>query len=195
MARIARVVAPGIPHHIPQRGDRRQETFFCAGDYQAYLALLGEWCRYREVEVWAYCLMPNHVHVIAVPTSEDGLRRAIGEVRQRYTRRVNFPEGWRGRGSIPGAVARPTSLAATARSERCRLVWSWCASGRTASPREWPKTRSNRFAAMNGPRDRGQDRGQVFCWLIKRSSLSSLIPQTISVIGLVLGEVVWDIGT
>jgi putative transposase len=96
MARIARVVAPGVPHHITQRGNRRQETFFCVEDFQAYLALLGEWCGYWKVEVWAYCLMPNHVHVIAVPTSEDALRRAIGETHRRYTRRVNFREGWRG---------------------------------------------------------------------------------------------------
>ena len=116
MARIARVVVPGIPHHITQRGNRRQETFFCAEDYQAYLALLGEWCQHWKVEVWAYCLMPNHVHVIAVPTSEDALRRAIGEAHRRYTRRVNFREGWRGHlwqgrfGSCP--VDEPYLLAA-----------------------------------------------------------------------------------
>lgn len=94
--RLGRVVAPGIPHHITQRGNRRQQTFFCAEDYQAYLALMEDWCRSCAVEVWAYCLMPNHVHVIAVPDSEDGLRRAIGEAHRRYTRRVNFREGWRG---------------------------------------------------------------------------------------------------
>jgi putative transposase len=55
-----------------------------------------EWCRSCAVEVWAYCLMPNHVHLIAVPDSDDGLRRAIGEAHRRYTRRVNFREGWRG---------------------------------------------------------------------------------------------------
>jgi putative transposase len=96
MVRLARVVAPGIPHHITQRGNRRQATFFCAEDYQAYIALMGEWCRACAVEVWAYCLMPNHVHLIAAPDSEDGLRRAIGEAHRRYTRRVNFREGWRG---------------------------------------------------------------------------------------------------
>jgi putative transposase len=48
------------------------------------------------VEIWAYCLMPNHVHLIAVPEREDSLRRAIGEAHRRYTRRVNFREGWRG---------------------------------------------------------------------------------------------------
>ena len=96
MARIARVVGPGIPHHITQRGNRRQETFFGAEDYQAYIELMREWCGYWKVEVWAYCLMPNHVHLIAVPPSEEGLRRAIGEAHRRYTRRVNFREGWRG---------------------------------------------------------------------------------------------------
>ena len=96
MARLARVVAPGFPHHITQRGNRRQQTFFRDDDYQAYLDLVGEWCSAHDVEIWAYCLMPNHVHLIAVPESADGLRRALGEVHRRYTRLVNFREGWRG---------------------------------------------------------------------------------------------------
>ena len=96
MPRLARVVAPGVPHHITQRGNRRQQTFFCDEDCQAYLALMAEWCPRRGVELWAYCLMPNHVHLIAVPESADSLRRAIGEAHRRYTRRVNFREGWRG---------------------------------------------------------------------------------------------------
>ena len=96
MARLARVVIPGMPHHITQRGNRRQPTFFCEEDYAAYLELMGQWCKERGVAVWAYCLMPNHVHLIAVPKSEDGLRRAIGKAHRRYTRRVNFREQWRG---------------------------------------------------------------------------------------------------
>lgn len=96
MARIARIVAPGIPHNITQRGNRRQKTFFGDEDYRLYLNLMAEWCTRFGVEVWAYCLMPNHVHMIAVPVSEDGLRRAIGEAHRRYTRHVNFREGWRG---------------------------------------------------------------------------------------------------
>ena len=87
---------PGVPHHITQRGNRRMETFFCDEDYEAYLALMAEWCGKLGVEVWAYCLMPNHAHLVAVPESEDGLRRAIGEAHRRYTRRINFREGWRG---------------------------------------------------------------------------------------------------
>ena len=96
MARLARVVIAGMPHHVTQRGNRRQATFFCDEDYSAYLELMGQWCQEVGVAIWAYCLMPNHVHLIAVPKSADGLRRGIGEAHRRYTRRVNFREGWRG---------------------------------------------------------------------------------------------------
>lgn len=96
MARIARVVVPGLPHHVTQRGVRRQTTFFSESDYESYLELMAEWCARCGVAIWAYCLMPNHVHLIAVPDEADGLRRGIGEAHRRYTRRVNFREGWRG---------------------------------------------------------------------------------------------------
>ncbi len=96
MARLARVVAPGMPHYITQRGNRGQRTFFRANDYRTYVELMAEWCALQEVEIWAYCLMPNHVHLIAVPQSPDGLTRAIGEAHRRYTRMVNLREGWRG---------------------------------------------------------------------------------------------------
>jgi len=96
MARLARVVAPGVPHHVTQRGNRRQDTFFEDDDYLVYLELMGEWCRHYGVEIWAYCLMTNHVHLIAVPETEEALGLAIGEAHRRYTRHVNFREGWRG---------------------------------------------------------------------------------------------------
>jgi putative transposase len=96
MARIARVVVPGIPHHVTQRGNRRQKTFFNDSDYRAYIDLMAERCSRQGVEVWAYCLMPNHVHVVAVPSTEQSLRLAIGEAHRRYTKRVNFREGWTG---------------------------------------------------------------------------------------------------
>lgn len=96
MARIARVIAAGIPHHITQRGNRRMQTFFDDNDYRSYLALLTEWCRKHEVAIWAYCLMPNHVHLIAVPQCDDSLRRGIGEAHRRYSRMINFRENWRG---------------------------------------------------------------------------------------------------
>ena len=89
-------MAPGFPHHVTQRGNRRQQTFFKNEDYEIYIGLMAEWCARFDVLIWAYCLMPNHVHLIAVPSSMDGLRRAIGEAHRRYTRHVNFREGWRG---------------------------------------------------------------------------------------------------
>jgi len=76
---MARLVIPGLPHYVTLRGNRRQQTFFGEGDYAAYVELMAACCKERGVEIWAYCLMPNHVHWIAVPQSEDGLARAIGE--------------------------------------------------------------------------------------------------------------------
>lgn len=96
MARIARVVVPGYPHHVTQRGNRGLETFFDDDDYALYRALLAERCAEVGVEVWAYCLMPNHVHLILVPSDADGLRAALGETHRRYTRHVNGREGWQG---------------------------------------------------------------------------------------------------
>jgi len=96
MARTARIVIPGSPHHVTQRGNRRQPTFFCDSDYSDYIALMADWCDRVGVEVWAYCLMPNHVHLIAVPSSPEVLARAIGEAHRCYSRRVNARNEWRG---------------------------------------------------------------------------------------------------
>lgn len=57
---------------------------------------MSEWCIKYRVEIWAWCLMPNPVHLITVPETEDGLARAIGEAHRRYTSKINFREGWRG---------------------------------------------------------------------------------------------------
>ena len=118
MARLARIVVPGMPHHITQRGNRRQQTFFNSDDYSVYIDLMAQWCREQGVRIWAYCLMPNHVHLVAVPSSEGGLRRAIGEAHRRYTRRVNFREGWRGhlwQGRFASFVMDESYLLAAAR--------------------------------------------------------------------------------
>jgi len=71
-------------------------VFLCDDDYRAYLALVGEWCAKAGTEVWAYCLMPNHVHLIAVPSHDDGLRAAFGEAHRRYARTINAREDWQG---------------------------------------------------------------------------------------------------
>lgn len=96
MARIARIIAPNYPHHVTQRGNRRQPTFFCEDDYLVYIDLMAQWCRHYRVDIWSWCLMPNHVHLIAVPQTTEGLARAIGETHRRYTRHINFRENWRG---------------------------------------------------------------------------------------------------
>jgi putative transposase len=57
---------------------------------------MAEWCDRYGIAVWAYCLMPNHAHLVVVPSDEDGLRLGIGEAHRRYTRRINFRKGWRG---------------------------------------------------------------------------------------------------
>ncbi len=96
MARMARVVLPGYPHHVTQRGNRRQAVFFCNEDYRTYTAMVAKACRKARTEVWAYCLMPNHVHFVLVPSDEDGLCAVFAEAHRRYTRRINLRERWQG---------------------------------------------------------------------------------------------------
>ncbi len=89
MARLPRVVIPGVPHHVTQRGNGRQRTFFEEGDYALYLDLLAAAAERAQAEVWSYCLMPNHVHIVLVPSDSDGLARTFGELHRRYTGYVN----------------------------------------------------------------------------------------------------------
>jgi putative transposase len=89
MARLPRVVIPGIPHHVTQRGNRRERTFFEEGDYALYLDLLADAAERARCEIWAYCLMPNHVHIIIVPSDEDGLWRTFRRVHRDYTGFIN----------------------------------------------------------------------------------------------------------
>lgn len=96
MARLPRVVVPGFPHHVTQRGNRRQQTFFGEEDYAEYRRLVAVGCRGCGTRVWAYCLMPNHVHLVLVPADEFGLRAAMAEAHRQYTRMINFRAGWRG---------------------------------------------------------------------------------------------------
>jgi len=85
MTRLARMVVAGLPHHVTQRGNRREAIFFEDGDHDIYRDLLAEQTRKAGVEVWAYCLMPNHVHLILTPTRADSLGLAVGEAHRRYT--------------------------------------------------------------------------------------------------------------
>jgi putative transposase len=96
MPRLPRLVLPGIPHHVTQRGSRRQPTFFSDADYARYLVLLRHWCVKSGTAIWAWCLMPNHVHLILVPSREDGLGAALAPAHRRYSWEVNQREGWCG---------------------------------------------------------------------------------------------------
>ncbi|MBR0849993.1 transposase [Bradyrhizobium diazoefficiens] len=164
MARLARVVIPGHPHHVTQRGNGRSRTFFGDGDYALYRDLLAANCREAGVEVWAWCLMPNHVHLILVPSDPDGLRRALARVHRAYAgivqaRRKRTGHFWQGRF---GAVAMDERhLAAALRyvslnPVRARLVrraqdWRW------ASTRAHLRGRDDGLTALAPIRDRFPD--------------------------------------
>jgi putative transposase len=137
MCRLARIVVPGVPHHVTQRGNRRQQTFFSDADYALYRTLLAEFAAKACVAVWAYCLMPNHVHLILVPTTEHGLAAALGEAHRRYTRHVNFREGWRGflwQGRFASFPMDEAHLLAAAQHVELNPVRA----GLVRSPEDWP---------------------------------------------------------
>lgn len=164
MARLARVVVPGHPHHVTQRGNGRTRTFFDDGDYALYRDLLAEHCRAAGVEVWAWCLMPNHVHLILVPSDTDGLRRALARMHRRYAgivqaRRKRTGHFWQGR--FGAVVMDEQHLAAALRyvslnPVRARLVeraqdWRW------SSTRAHLRGRDDGITALRPIRDRFAD--------------------------------------
>lgn len=96
MGRLARVVVPGYPHHVTQRGARNQQTFFKEDDYRMYIDLLSRARRRFDAEILAYCLMPNHVHSIVVPHSFKSLSDLLRYTHQSYAHAINAREGWQG---------------------------------------------------------------------------------------------------
>ena len=138
MARLPRFVVPGLPHHVTQRGNRRERTFFEKGDYALHRDLLAESSARARTKVWAYCLMPNHVHIILVPADEDGLRRTFADLHRRYTGFINARARttghlWQGRfGSGVMDEAHPLNAVryVSLNPVRARLVkrarsWAW----------------------------------------------------------------------
>jgi putative transposase len=89
MARIARVVAVGFPHHITQRGNNRADVFFDDQDRRRYLNLLVKYAEEFKLDIWAYCLMTNHIHILAVPQQNYSLAQGIGRANLVYTQYVN----------------------------------------------------------------------------------------------------------
>ncbi len=89
MPRFARVVIPDVAHHVTQRGNNRQAVFFVDDDYRVYLDLRAEHAEAYSLRIDGYCLMPNHVHLVATPAASQSLAKAVGRTNFRYTQYVN----------------------------------------------------------------------------------------------------------
>lgn len=89
MPRLSRTIFAGVPHHVTQRGNRREDVFFSEEDRSVYLGWLKAYCDKYKVEILAYCLMTNHIHLIAVSASEDGLQKILKPLHMRYAQRIN----------------------------------------------------------------------------------------------------------
>jgi putative transposase len=96
MARMARLVVAGLPHHVIQRGVRSMDIFADDADREAYLGYLAAAGEHYGLEFLAWCLMSSHVHLLVVPREARALGLGIGDAHRRYTRQVNFRQGVRG---------------------------------------------------------------------------------------------------
>jgi len=96
MPRQARNVFANIPHHVTQRGNRQEDVFFSDVDKDYYLKLLKQYSQDHEVEVLAYCLMTNHIHLILKPSTEKGLQKVLKPLHMRYSQYINKKKNWSG---------------------------------------------------------------------------------------------------
>lgn len=96
MPRYRRLVVPDYPHHVTQRGVRRQKTFFDDRDYRAYLGIASDMLVSHSIDVLAYCLMPNHVHAVVIPRHDNSLASFFGKLHQRYAKYANCRYDWSG---------------------------------------------------------------------------------------------------
>lgn len=138
MARLSRVIVPGLPHLVTQRGNGGAKTFFADDDYRYYLKLLTDNCRSAKVKCLAYVLMPNHVHLVLVPKDEDGLRKVLSATHRAYAgmlnaRRKKTGHFWQGRFGcvvMDGAHAEAALRYVVTNPVRAKLVkkpedWAW----------------------------------------------------------------------
>jgi len=96
MPRNARIVAVGVPQHITVRGNRRQDVFFTDQDRVRYLEWLCEYSERYQFQVYAYCLMTNHVHIIGNPLNESGMGNMMRILGVRHSQHINKSQGWSG---------------------------------------------------------------------------------------------------
>jgi putative transposase len=154
MPRRARIVLPGVAHHVTCRGNRRQKTFFDAPDYRTFETLLGQYCAAAAVDVLAYCLMPNHWHLILRPRTEASLSRAVGNAKEAYSRLINAREGWQGHLWQGRYFSVPLGLEHLYRAARYVLE-NPVRAGLAARPGDWP------FSSYTAHRNRACPRGIV----------------------------------
>ena len=93
MPRLARIVIPGIPHHISQRGNNKENIFFTHDDRDSYLMFLKRYSLKNDLDILGYCLMTNHVHIIAVPGNKSSMAKAIGHAHMSYAQKINYLHG------------------------------------------------------------------------------------------------------
>ncbi len=122
MPRLARIAIPGIPHHVTQRGNNRQEIFFTAEDRHLYLECVRGCARKADLVLLGYCLMSNHVHLLVVPLATSSLALALGRAHSQYAQAVNRLQGrsghlWQGR-FFSCALDEPHAYRALAYMER-----------------------------------------------------------------------------
>jgi len=96
MSRLARVVLPGLPYHVTHRGNRKLDVFFRRRDRLTYKRWLGQYARRYGLDIWSYCLMSNHVHLLVVAHKDDSLAMAIGRTHGRFAQWQNRRHGWSG---------------------------------------------------------------------------------------------------
>lgn len=96
MPRTRRIVFAGVPHHITQRGNRREPVFFSDDDRRYYLKWLAHYSKQFDLDILAYCLMSNHIHLVAVPKTLDSMHLVMRPLNMRYAQRINRNFGWNG---------------------------------------------------------------------------------------------------
>lgn len=96
MARRARIVVPGFPHHVSQRGNRKANVYLDREDRQFYLSALKEYSSAYGTELYSYCLMTNHIHLIAVPEAKELLSRCMHDLNGHYAGYFNKKYGHNG---------------------------------------------------------------------------------------------------
>jgi len=97
MPRIPRIIGVGYPHHVVQRGNNREKVFLDRGDYERYLSFLSKYSEEKEAAVLAYCLMPNHIHLLVRPSEVETLPKMMQGITLCYSKYFNGENGRTGR--------------------------------------------------------------------------------------------------